>query len=187
MAGEDIEILTVLADGFEEIEAVAVIDVMRRLGCKVLVAGLGNTMVTGAHGLKMTADVRLADIDVAEPDAIFLPGGMPGAESLRKSSAVLDLVRNFHSSGRVISAICAAPMVLAEAGILDGVTFTMYPGFDAFMHNLKPSGRAAESDGGIVTGRGPGAVFAFARKLAEALGVAPAKIDAVMSGMFVEE
>ena len=111
---------------------------------------------------------------------------MPGATNLLHSEAVLELVRRIDREGGVISAICAAPIVLARAGLLAGRRFTMYPGFEQYLGGMTPTGELAECDGRVVTGKGPGAGFAFAAKLAAALGKSRQEIAAAYAAMFVE-
>ena len=177
------KILTILADGFEETEAIAVADVLMRAGFQVCLAGLDTKTVRGAHGIKITADAMLADVCNDAFDAVFLPGGLPGATNLLASETTGKVLQETYSRGGVVSAICAAPIVLAAHGMLDGKTFTMYPGFDSYLNGMTPTGRAAERCGNVVTGKGPGAVFAFASELAAALGVSTTEL---YGGMFVE-
>ena len=180
------KVLMILADGFEETEAIAVADVLRRLKIDVTVAGLDSREPAGAHGFKVKAGVLLEKC-AAEPfDGVFLPGGMPGAANLLHSEAVRELLRRIDREGGVVSAICAAPIVLARAGLLDGKRFTVYPGFEQYLGGMTPTGELAECDGRVVTGKGPGAVFAFAAKLAAALGRSPREIGEVYAAMFVE-
>lgn len=164
--------LVLLAPGFEEIEAVTVVDVLRRLDVKVTLMGLSELNVTGAHGIQITADASLsASPDFPEADALVLPGGGPGAWNLRDSDRVITLVRHFHQQEKWIAAICAAPIVLAKAGILDGKTITAFPAQavddDIFMaHN---TGSSVEKEGKIITGKGPGTALEFSFLLGAAL------------------
>lgn len=175
-------VLMILADGFEETEAIAVADVIRRLGMKLDAAGF-EMSVRGAHGFILQSDLLLADISVDDYDAVFLPGGMPGSTNLLKSVLVRDVLLKMAQENKVISAICAAPIVLASCGLLENKTFTMYPGFDEYLNGNVPTGKPAERDGNIVTGKGPGTVFAFAAELAAALG---ADTGTLYDGMFVK-
>ncbi len=162
--------LVVLADGFEEIEAVTVIDVLRRSGCEVKVMGVGKRNIRGAHNVLIEADAILGDQKIL-PDAIVLPGGMPGSENLGLSAEVTRLLKKMHESGKLIGAICAAPgCVLARYGILDGKKATCYPGFEKL---FKPQTVFSEEnvvkDGHVITSRGPGSAMEFACALAEEL------------------
>ena len=177
------KILTILADGFEEIEAVAVADVLKRAGFSVCLAGLDSLCVRGAHDMKITADVLLEQVKNERFDAVYLPGGLPGATNLLESETVGKVLLETAAAGGIVSAICAAPIVLAKHGLLEGKTFTMYPGFDDYLGGLRPTGNPAESCDRVVTGKGPGAVFAFAEKLASALGT---DLAPLYGGMFVE-
>lgn len=180
------KLLMILASGFEELEATAVADVMCRCGIEVVVAGLEDIDVTGSHGLKFRTDRLLAECPAAEFAGVYLPGGMPGAVNLLNSAAVIDRLKDVAAAGGVTAAICAAPIVLARAGLLSGRRFTMYPGFESYLGGLTPTGNLSEQDGNVVTGRGPGAVFAFAARLAERLEVG-SRVAAVFDGMFVPE
>lgn len=164
------QIVVVLAEGFEEIEAVTPIDVLRRAGLDVLVAGVGATAVRGAHGVTYQCDVALEEIQ-STPGAIVLPGGMPGAENLGKSEAVKELTLRVHESGGICAAICAAPaLTLAKFGLLDGRTATCYPSFEKeFDPSTKHSEDRVVVDGNIVTSRGPGTSLEFSLKLAAIL------------------
>jgi 4-methyl-5(b-hydroxyethyl)-thiazole monophosphate biosynthesis len=163
--------ILLLADGFEEIEAIVVIDVLRRLGVPLDLVAIGNTLnVIGAHQITLRAEKLLAAINAANYSCVILPGGMPGAANLRANPNVVRLVQTIHANNGITAAICAAPMVLAQAGLLAGRRFTGYPGFDADFGG-SPSGNPAETDGRVITGRGPGASFAFAAAVATALGL----------------
>lgn len=176
----------ILANGFEETEAIAVADVLCRLKVDVIAAGLGTLEPIGAHNFTVKTVVLLEQDLERNYDAVFLPGGMPGATNLLHSEAVLNQVRRVYDNGGVVGAICAAPIVLAKAGLLAGKRFTMYPGFEQYLGGLVPTGALAERDGRLVTGKGPGAVFAFAAQLAAALGISELDIDSVRKAMFIE-
>ena len=180
------EVIILLAEGFEEIEALGTVDVLRRLKVPVRTAGLTGIQVTGAHGIICHADTTLdeaADDDFA---AVVLPGGLPGATNLLASEAVRKVLQKTAAAGGVTAAICAAPIVLAAAGLLKGRRFTMYPGFDSYLNGAVPTTALVEVDGSVITGKGPGATCLFAARIAEVLGVAPEAVDAVLSGMFVK-
>ena len=176
------EVAVFLAPGFEEIEALLPVDIWRRCGIAVKLLGVKALEVEGAHGVAVKADGLLTAGLTA--DALFLPGGMPGAANLRAAAAVLGAVRDFAAAGKVVSAICAAPMVLSAAGLLSQRRFAMYPGMENFLHpGEKPTGNLLEVDGNLITGKGPGAASALVRAVAAALGVDPAP---VLAGMFWE-
>lgn len=135
------KIAIILADGVEETEFIAVGDVLRRLGMEVTVAGLHRLEVKGAHDFGLKADRLLAECSPAGFDAVFLPGGMGGALAMYNSVAVVEFVREMERSGKIVSAICAAPIVLAKAGVLEGKKFTMYPGLANIAGRLCPRRR----------------------------------------------
>lgn len=162
------KILVPLADGCEEIEAVTVIDILRRAELEVTVAGVTGTTVHASRGVKIQTDVLLDEVAETEFDLIVLPGGAAGAQRLRDDQRVQSLLRRQNETGRGIAAICAAPMALAAAGVLDGRRATSYPGF------LQPddaelSEDAVVEDGPIVTSRGPGTAMPFALTLVRRL------------------
>ncbi len=181
-------VAVLLAEGFEEIEAVVPVDVLRRLEVPVTVVGVGGREITGSHGLRLQADTTLAEVAADGLSGLILPGGLPGSTTLRDTPAVLVLVRAVHAAGRPVCAICAAPIVLAAADVIQGRTVTGYP-----MALVKEAvakagasytGNSAEVDGPVVTGRGPGAAFAFAVAVAAALGK-EAEAQALMKSMLV--
>jgi protein deglycase len=162
-------VLVPLAEGFEELEAVTVIDILRRAGVEVVVASLGESPVTGSHGIRVSADTPLAALAGQDFDMIALPGGMPGAENLKQDARIAGIAKRLHAKGRPVAAICAAPMVLAAAGLLDGRRATSYPGFLKDAAKTSVTNEAVVVDGGIITSRGPGTALDFALQLVETL------------------
>jgi len=162
-------VLVPLAEGFEEIEAVTIIDILRRAGMEVVVASLADGPVTGAHGIQVAADAPLAALVAEDFDMVALPGGMPGAQHLKDDPRIAALVRRLHAAGRPVAAICAAPMVLAAAGVLQGRRATSYPGFLADAGASTVVGDAVVVDRGVITSRGPGTALDFALALVEEL------------------
>ncbi|MBR5099613.1 MAG: DJ-1/PfpI family protein [Spirochaetales bacterium] len=166
-------VLVILADGFEEVEALAPIDVLRRSGASVTVAGLkperGN-LVRGAHDVWVRCDVELCDVREDRFDAIVLPGGMPGALNLHKSEVVNSMVLDTYKRGDLVCAICASPaFVLAPTGILDGKKATCYPGCEEKYSHLDFCGERVVRDGNVITGAGPGTALEFGLLISEAL------------------
>ncbi len=173
-----------LAPGFEEIEAVTIVDVLRRAEVPVTVVGLTPGPVTGAHGLKVDTDATIDQVDAADVRAMVLPGGMPGATNLREDERVLALLRTLHGSDRTVAAICAAPMVLGAAGLLEGVEATCYPGFEEHLTGARHSQQRVVRAGRVLTSRGPGTALEFALALVEELG-APERAAELRAGMLV--
>ena len=158
-------VLVPLAEGFEELEAVTIIDVLRRAGIDVVVASLGDSPVAGSHGIRIAADTPLGALAEQQFDMIALPGGMPGAEHLTKDARIAELVNRLRGEGKPVGAICAAPMVLAAAGVLDGRRATSYPGFLKDAQRTTIVDEPVVSDDGIITSRGPGTALDFALAL----------------------
>jgi 4-methyl-5(b-hydroxyethyl)-thiazole monophosphate biosynthesis len=163
-------VLVPIADGSEEIEAVCIIDVLRRAGAEVTVASVDGLQITASRGVRIVADRLIADCAGQRFDLIAIPGGMPGAQRLRDSPALAQLLKDQQGAGRLIGAICAAPaVVLAHHGLLEGLRATAHP---AFCQHLPDSGAADNQvviDGGVVTSRGPGTAIAFALALVRLL------------------
>ena len=150
----------VLADGFEETEAITIIDLLRRAQCAVTVLGLDDLTVTGSHGITITADSLLSSY-TGTFDAVILPGGMPGTRNLAESQAVLDIVRRAHAQKKLVAAICAAPLVLATAGILQNTRVTCFPGIEKELGTAQFVGGATVVDGSIITGKSLGTAIEF--------------------------
>ena len=177
-------VVIILADGFEETEAVGTADVLKRVGFKVCLAGLDSAVVTSSAGTRIQTDLLFKDADL-DSAALVLPGGLPGATNLRDSEAVIAALQKMHRSGKIVAAICAAPIVFERAGLSKGRKMTGYPGTNQGLPDLVYTGNRTECDGNIVTGKGPGAAFEFGARIAAALGAGEAKIKAVLDGMFV--
>lgn len=164
-----------LIDGFEETEAITVIDVLRRADAQVSVLGVDARKVTGSHGISVNVDAALDDVVAigAVFDLVVLPGGMPGAARLRDSDKVRRFVVGQHADGAIAAAICAAPIALAAFGILEGKRATCYPGFEAQLSGAVVGGSDVVVDGRVVTSRGVGTALAFALALVERIAGAP--------------
>ena len=162
--------LVILAEGFEEIEAVTSIDILRRSGIKVTIAGLGNLKIKGSNGINIIADRIIEEIDT-NFDACILPGGLTGASNLSSSEKTKSIIKEMNNQGKIIAAICASPaLVLAPFGILDNKKATCYTGMDK---NFNPTTIFIEEnvvvDGNIITSRGPATSLLFALKIVEEL------------------
>lgn len=154
--------LVLLADGFEELEAVTIIDVLRRAGVSVTSASLGGKVVQGSHAIRIEADALFEDVFVDTFDALVLPGG-PASRTLREDARVQDTIRRMAVTGKVVAAVCAAPTALDTAGVLTGRRATAYPG-ERLATALYVEDRVVE-DGNFVTSRGPGTSLDFALTL----------------------
>ena len=166
--------LVLLAPGFEEIEAVSVIDILRRAKVKVQVASITEKEdVTGSHNITLKSDVRLEFIDIYNDDydLVYLPGGVPGVNNLAASEKVLDLLRKYNEDRVLIGAICAAPWVLEEAGVLKGHEATSAPTFEEKIHPDKYVHEVFVKSGNILTSRGAGTSMEMGFSLLEALGL----------------
>ena len=165
-------VAVLLAPGFEEIEALAVVDVLRRAGVHVTVAGTGGAgPVEGSHGVTVLAEAGVDGLSSRDFDMVVLPGGMPGSANLASDDRVLDLVRQVHAAGKIVAAICAAPIALHAAGLLEGKRVTAYPTFEPELEGAVYTGARVEQDGAIITSKGPGTAMEFALRLVEALGL----------------
>ncbi|MBN1688310.1 MAG: DJ-1/PfpI family protein [Candidatus Omnitrophica bacterium] len=158
-----------IADGFEEIETMTIVDVLRRAGLKVVLAGIKPGPLTGARRVQVVPDVALADVQEDDYDAVILPGGQPGVDNLRKDERVLKLLKRMKSEKKLIGAICAAPLILRDAGLIEGVRLTSYPGLEKDLPGSQYSKDRVVLDGSILTSRAPGTAMEFAIKLVEIL------------------
>jgi 4-methyl-5(b-hydroxyethyl)-thiazole monophosphate biosynthesis len=180
------KVLVPLAPGFEETEAVAIVDVLRRADLEVVTVSIGARLVRGAHGILLQADLVWEELDEEEITAIVLPGGMPGTGSLRDDERVVALVRRLARAGRLTAAVCAAPLVLARAGVLGGdVPFTCHPGTRAALADLGPLEEPRViTSGAVITSQGPGTALEFALAVVEHLAGA-ARASALAEAMLV--
>ena len=178
------QIAVFLAEGFEEIEAVTTIDILRRAGLHVTAVAIGEDLpVTGAHGLSLVADEFFDEMDFDEVQALVLPGGMPGTLNLQAHQGLEAKLKEFAArKDRYVAAICAAPLVLGELGLLQGRQATCYPGFEASLKGAVKSPQPAVADGNTVTADGPGHAQEFALKLVEVL-LGADKAQAVAQGL----
>lgn len=164
-------VLVPLAEGFEELEAVSIIDMLRRAGIEVVVASLAGSPVTGSHGIALAADATLDAVSGQSFDLVALPGGMPGAANLKDDARVTGIIRRVHAGGGRVAAICAAPMVLAAAGVLDKRRATSFPGFLERAADCTLVDEPVVVDDRVITSRGPGTALDFGLELvAQLLG-----------------
>ncbi|MDR1722999.1 MAG: DJ-1/PfpI family protein [Tannerella sp.] len=154
--------LVLLATGFEEVEAVGTIDILRRGNIKTVTASVtGQETVVGAHGIPVVADTLFENIDLNDFESIVLPGGGPGSLMLKAHEAVREAIVDFHAKGKLIAAICASPRVFGSLGLLQGKKATCYPGIEPELTGAEIVNAPTVIDGNIITGRGPGLVFDF--------------------------
>ena len=169
------KVLVPLAEGFEELEAITVIDLLRRAGFDVTSAGLDEGPVTASRGSVLIPDTSIDKVMDQDFDLIVLPGGLPGANNLRADHRIQRLVQRQNERSAALGAICAAPRALEASGVLRGKTITCYPGalddLDSDAFNI--TANAVEIDGNLVTSRGPGSAMDFALTLIERLGGKP--------------
>ncbi|HEX5338169.1 MAG TPA: DJ-1 family glyoxalase III [Gallionella sp.] len=161
--------LILFADGSEELEAVSVINILRRAGVSVTLAGLHSGPLRGSRGTMLLPDSTLDEALAQQYDMVVLPGGQPGTNNLKADARVLKLVREMHGANKYVAAICAAPSVLAEAGLLDGKRATCFPTCLDEYPKVHLQNVAVVEDGKLITSRGPGTAMDFALVLAERL------------------
>jgi 4-methyl-5(b-hydroxyethyl)-thiazole monophosphate biosynthesis len=180
------KVLVPLADGTEEIEAMTLIDVLRRAGAEVTVAGVASREITAAHGVGLLADKLIAECTDEIFDMIALPGGMPGSENLRKSKPLADLLVKQQKEDRWYAAICAAPaVVLAPLGLLVNRHATCFPGFTDRLQGATASDDRVVVDGRCITSKGPGSAMEFAVTLVSVL-FGKAKADEVAAALLMK-
>ena len=163
------KVLLPLAIGFEEIEAITIVDILRRAGVEVVMGSLEGLQVKGAHGIEVIADTFLCELEHQDFDMIVLPGGLPGATNLAKDSKVQSLLQDFDKAKKHIAAICAAPLALKSAGVLKN-HYTCYPSFETHIaHQGYSDSTSVVCDANITTSQGPSTAIKFTLKLVEIL------------------
>lgn len=174
------KVAVLLAEGFETIEALTTVDILRRAQVQCDTFGTKNLEVTTSHHITIKADNVLND-EVYNYDIVVLPGGMPGAVNLRDDEKVNDIVKKFYEAGKIVAAICAGPITLGKLGIIEGKNATCYPGFEEQLIGCNYKEELVVTDGNIITGRGPAAAVPFAFEILK--HIAPEKVDTIKSGM----
>lgn len=160
-----------LADGFEDVEALAPIDILRRAGLELQMVSINaDVVVTSAHGVKMIADTTIDQIDFSKADLLLLPGGLPGSTNLDACAALREGIMQHYQAGKLLAAICAAPLVFGHLGILQGVKATCYPGVEGELKGADYTAALVQCDGQFITGKGPGAAMEFGYTILEVLG-----------------
>ena len=164
-------VYVILADGFEEIEALTPVDVLRRAGAEVKTLGITGRTVTGSHGIKVSCDLYAEEdaVDMSSAEMLIFPGGMPGADNIDKYCKTDAYIKDVLSNGGYVGAICAAPMVLGKRGYLEGKRAVCYPGFEEYLKGAEVCSLDAVRDGSIVTSRCMGTALPFAFELVECL------------------
>lgn len=171
-------VAVILAPGFEEIEALTPVDVLRRAGIAVETLGFSEE-VTGSHAITVTAD-KVFEGDLTPYEMIILPGGLPGADHLRDNDSLIKAIQEANEQGKYLTAICAAPKVLGKAGLLEDKRYTCYPGVEDEIGCGHPVKDLVVQDGRIITGRGAGVSLAFSYHLVEVLGGDAKKLSSGM-------
>lgn len=162
-----------LAEGFEEIEALTTVDILRRCGIAIQTVSVAESMeVAGAHGIAVKADKMLEDVVLEDAEALVLPGGMPGTDNLESCGRLKELLRQAYAREILIAAICAAPKILGAMGLLEGKCAVCFPGYEDFMTGAEVLTENAVVDGNIITSRGAGTAHDFAFEIARKLGKA---------------
>lgn len=162
------KVAVIFASGMEESEGLTIVDIIRRANITCDIVGL-EELVTGAHQVVMKAD-RVLDTDVTSYDMIVLPGGYGGVDRMYESDTLLQVLKTMNEEGKYIAAMCAAPVVLEKAGLLENKNYTAYVGYDKKINAGTYTGEKVVIDGNIITGKGPAFAYAFAYKLVDVLG-----------------
>lgn len=162
-------VVILLGEGFEETEAIAPYDVLKRAGVEVLFAGVGGKQIVGSHGICVTAELTVDEVSAQTLEMIVLPGGLKGVQTLQASGTAMQLTQRVWDNGGYVAAICAAPTILAQLGITDGKAATCYPGMEDKMGTANMQDKATVTDGRLITGRAAGSAIDFGLALITAL------------------
>lgn len=176
-----------LATGFEDIEALAPVDIMRRAGLEVKTVSItGEQIVQSSHGVGVLADTLIGDVDFSLAEMLVLPGGLPGSTNLDACTELTAALKRHHESGKPLAAICAAPLVFGHLGILAGKRATCYPGVEGELKGATYTAAIVEKDGNIITGKGPGAAFEFGYAIVDHF-LGEGASDGLRAGMIYSE
>ena len=179
-------IFVFLADGFEEIEALTPVDILRRAGLSVkTVSVMDEQVVSGAHGVPVMADVMFDEVNAEDAEMILLPGGLPGATNLDAHQGLSQMILDFAKEEKPLAAICAAPLVFGNRGLLEGKKATCYPGFETYLKGAQYTAALVEKDGNFITGKGPGAAMEFAFAIVEKY-CGMDKVNELKQGMMIQ-
>ena len=179
-------IFVFLADGFEEIEALTPVDILRRAGLPVkTVSVMDEQVVAGAHGVPVLADVMFDEVNAEDAEMILLPGGLPGATNLDAHQGLSQMILEFAKEEKPLAAICAAPLVFGNRGLLEGKKATCYPGFETYLKGAQYTAALVEKDGNFITGKGPGAAMEFAFAIVEKY-CGMDKVNELKQGMMIQ-
>lgn len=179
------KVLVLLAPGFEEIETVTVVDILRRAGARVTLAGTEVGVTEGSRGMNLVADCHLKEVDSDNFDMVVLPGGQPGTSNLQKNAKVKEILLKMDRGNKKIAAICAAPVVLHSIGLLDKNNFTSHPSVRDQFDGVRYSENRVVEDGNIITSQSPGTAMEFSMKLVEIL-FDKARMDTVNKGVLAK-
>lgn len=178
------KVAVILANGFETLEGLTVVDILRRAEVECNTFALEGTEVITSHNIKVQADKNIMDEVINDYDFIVLPGGMPGSINLRDNERVINLIKEFNSKKKWVCAICAGPIALGKAGVIDGKKVTCYPGFEDQLGGCNYKEDLVVTDGNIITGRGPAAAIPFAFEILSK--ISEEKVDIIKNAMLFE-
>ena len=177
-------ILVFLAEGFEEVEALATVDVLRRAGLDVKTVGVTGATVSGSHSIPVVCDAVIDDVTLDESiEAVVLPGGMPGTLNLEKDEKVNSFIDYAYTNGKYVCAICAAPSILGKKGLLEGKEAICFPGFEEYLYGATVSDKSVCVDGKIITAKACGVALKFGKVIAEQF-IGKEKADALWESLY---